>query len=53
MGDETPQGFCQTYHPPPDPDRPAYEGLWRRRQREKEEREAAQQAGAEGSGPEE
>jgi penicillin-binding protein 1B len=47
LGEETPQGRCQIYHPPPDPDRPAYEGLWRRRQREKDEQEAAQQAAEE------
>ena len=42
-------GTCELEHPPPDvvdPDKPKYEGLWRRKAREEAEREAAAQGDA-------
>ena len=42
-GDEV-GGTCGVQHPPPaevDPDKPKYEGLWKRKAREKSEAEAA------------
>jgi len=44
LEDDKPQGRCPIGHPPPDPDKKKYEGLWTRRKREQEEREAAAQA---------
>ena len=41
---DKPSGSCRIRHPPPDPEKKKYEGLWKRRQREKEEREAAREA---------
>lgn len=35
------KGRCGIEHPPPDPEAPKYEGLWKRKAREAEEREAA------------
>jgi len=42
---EKPKGRCPTAHPPPDPEAKKYEGLWKRKAREAEERKAAE-AGA-------
>ncbi|MEL6343870.1 MAG: hypothetical protein AAFV53_12105 [Myxococcota bacterium] len=44
LNDEKPHGRCPTAHPPPDPEKKKYEGLWTRRKREREAREAADQA---------
>lgn len=38
---DKPAGRCPIGHPPPDPEAKKYEGLWRRKAREAEEREAA------------
>lgn len=44
LPDDKPEGACSILHPPPDPEKKKYEGLWKRRQREAEEREAARLA---------
>ncbi len=44
LGDDKPDGICHIAHPPPDPEKKKYEGLWKRRKREAEERAAAQEA---------
>ena len=41
---DKPKGRCPVEHPPPDAEAPKYEGLWKRKAREEEER-AAQEAG--------
>ncbi|MFT5686488.1 MAG: penicillin-binding protein 1A [Myxococcota bacterium] len=41
---DKPEGSCGIGHPPPDPEKKKYEGLWKRRQRESEERKAAELA---------
>jgi membrane peptidoglycan carboxypeptidase len=40
LPDEKPKGRCPIGHPPPDPEAKKYEGLWKRKAREAEEREA-------------
>jgi hypothetical protein len=35
-----PKGRCPIDHPPPDPETKTYEGLWKRKAREEEERTA-------------
>jgi membrane peptidoglycan carboxypeptidase len=47
---DKPEGVCGIVHPPPDPEHQKYEGLWKRRQREQEEREAARLAEEQGEG---
>lgn len=46
LREERPSGTCDVEHPPPDPTHTGYEGLWRRRQREQAEQEAAERAAA-------
>jgi len=41
---DKPKGRCSYAHPPPDPEAPKYEGLWKRKAREAEERAAAEGA---------
>lgn len=50
LGDDKPSGVCPIAHPPPDPEAKKYEGLWKRKAREEEERKAAE-AGADASEP--